>query len=114
MELDGQIAVTDSLTLSGALAYLDAEYASFEDAACTENQIVDFIAAGGSRNACTQDLSGQPLQFSPDWSANLAAEYYLLLTDALEMKLGLDAMYSDAYVVANDQDALLDQDAYWK
>lgn len=114
IELDGMVAVTDNLTLSGGLAYLKAEYSSYDDAACNEPQILDWIAAGGARSSCTQDLSGTPLQFAPEWSANLAADYYISLTDNLEMKLGLDAMYSDEYGVANDQDPLLDQDSYWK
>lgn len=114
VEIDGTIAVTDALTLSGGLAYLKADYKSFEDAACSEAQVVDWIADGGTRPTCTQDLSGAPLQFAPEWSANLAAVYYVRVTDNLEMKFGLDAMYSDEYVVANDQDDKLNQDAYWK
>ncbi|GAB5452795.1 MAG: TonB-dependent receptor [Halioglobus sp.] len=113
-EIDGQFAVTDNLTLTGALAYLDAEYKSFEDAACTEDQILAFIDAGGSRSGCTQDLSGKALQFSPEWSAHFAADYYMDISDTLEMKLGADAMYSDDYIVPNDQDPVLNQDAFWK
>ncbi len=114
IEVDGQVAITESLTFTGAVAYLDAEYKSFEDAACTEGQILDWIAAGGTRSSCTQDLSGKPLQFSPDWSAHLALDYYLDLTDSIGMKLGTDAMYSDDYIVPNDQDPVLNQDAFWK
>lgn len=114
VELDGMVAVTDNLTLSGALAYLDTEYKSFKDAACQESQILDWIAAGGTRSSCTQDLSGEPLQFSPEWSAHFAADYYMSLTDNLEMKMGVDAMYSDDYIVPNDQDPVLNQDSYWK
>ena len=112
--MDGSVAVTESLTLSGGLAYLKAEYKSFEDAGCNEPQIVDWIAAGGTRGTCIQDLSGKQLQFAPEWSANLAADYYIGLTDNLEMKLGLDVMYSDDVIIPNDQDENLNQDAFWK
>lgn len=114
IEIDGSVAVTEALTLSGALAYLKAEYKSFENAGCNEQQILDWIAAGSPRSTCVQDIGGKPLQFAPEWSANLAADYYFSLTDNLEMKLGLDAMYSDEYVVANDQDKNLNQDSFWK
>ncbi len=114
IEMDGSVAVTESLTLSGGLAYLKAEYGSYDDAACNEPLVVDWIAAGGSRSSCVQNLSGAPLQFAPEWSANLAADYYVSLTDNLEMKLGLDVMYSDDFVVPNDQDEVLNQDAFWK
>ena len=44
----------------------------------------------------------------------IVAHPSLSLTDNLEMKFGLDAMYSDDYIVANDQDENLNQDAFWK
>jgi outer membrane receptor protein involved in Fe transport len=114
IELDGMFAVTENLTVSGALAYLKAEYKSFDNAACNESQILDLIAAGGVRSACTQDLAGKPLQYSPEWSAHLAADYFISLGENLEMRLGLDAMYSDEYVIPLDQDEVLSQEAYWK
>jgi len=113
-EIDGQVALTEALRFMGALAYLDATYDSFPDAACNVEQIQAWIAAGNSRNSCVQDLSGEPLQFSPDWSANLALDYTTLVADGLELTLGVDAVYSDEYVVANDGDPLLSQDSYWK
>ncbi|MEH6581892.1 MAG: TonB-dependent receptor [Halioglobus sp.] len=114
VELDGSVAVTESLTLSGGLAYLKAEYGSFDNAGCNEPQVIDWIASGGSRSSCVQDLAGKPLQFAPEWSANLAADYYLSVGDNLEMKFGMDVMYSDDFVIPNDQDPVLNQDAYWK
>ncbi len=114
IELDGSFAATENLTLSAAMAYLDAEYKSFADAACTSAQIGDWIAAGNSRSSCTQDLSGKDLQFSPELSANFAADYYMALGDNFELKMGVDVMYSDDYIVPNDQDPILNQDSYWK
>jgi len=114
IEMDGSVAVTERLTLSGGLAYLKAEYKSFTDAGCNEPQVLDWIAGGGTRSGCTQDLSGKQLQFAPEWSANFAADYYIDVSDNLEMKLGLDVMYSDDVVIPNDQDEVLNQDAFWK
>jgi len=114
VELDGQYLITEELTFSAALAYLDATYDSFPDAACNEPQVLEWIAAGGTRASCVQDLSGQPLQFSPEWSGNFALDYEVNLNDGLELKLGADAMYSDEYQVANDEDPVLKQDSFWK
>jgi len=114
VEVDGQYLITEELTFSGAVAYLDATYDSFPDAACNEPQILNWIAAGGTRATCIQDLSGERLQFSPEWSANLALDYVVVLDDGFELKLGTDAMYSDEYEVANDQDPVLKQDSFWK
>ena len=54
------------------------------------------------------------MQFSPEWSGNLALDYSTLLGDNLELKAGVDMMYSDDYQVANDQDPLLAQDSFYK
>ena len=52
-EVDGSVALTDELTLAASLAYLDADYDSFEDAACNEPQVQEFISSGGVRADCT-------------------------------------------------------------
>jgi len=114
VEVDGTVLLTEDLTLTAALAYLDASYNSFPDAACNVGQIQDWVAAGGTRGSCVQDLSGASLQFSPDWSGNLSLDYATLLGDNLELKAGVDLNYSDDYQVANDQDAVLAQDSYYK
>lgn len=113
-EADGSIVLTEQLTLSAAFAYLDATYKSFPDAACNEVQILAFIAEGGARSGCVQDLAGAPLQFSPDYSGNIALDFLTPLTDTIELRINLDAMYSDEYEVAADLDPVLAQDAYVK
>ncbi|MGI9287262.1 MAG: TonB-dependent receptor [Pseudomonadales bacterium] len=113
-EADGSVVLTEHLTLNAGFAYLDATYKSFEDAACNELQVVAFIAAGGVRSGCTQDLSGEPLQFSPELSGNLALEFATDVTDRMELRAGIDMMYSDEYEVANDLDPVLLQDSYVK
>ena len=75
LEVDWTFAVTGHLILSGALALLDAKYDSFPDSACTSQQVIAWVAAGNPRITCTQDLSGQQLQFAPDWAVNISARY---------------------------------------
>ncbi|MGI9288314.1 MAG: TonB-dependent receptor [Pseudomonadales bacterium] len=114
-EADFVLAVTEGLTLTGALAYLDATYGSFPGAACNVFQVTELIAAGGLRGDCEQDLSGKPLQFAPEWSANLGAEYITpLFSDAVELTLGLEFMWSDDVVIPNDLDPNLIQEDFWK
>lgn len=114
LEIDGSIALTEELTLNAAIAYLDASYTSFTDAACNEPQVVEWIASGGTRNSCLQDLSGAPLQFSPEYAGSLAIEYFTAITDTLNVRISTDVNFSDEYNVANDLDPVLDQDAFAK
>ncbi len=114
LEVDGSIVLTENLTLSAAFAYLDATYKSFPDAACNEPQIIEFIAAGGARSGCVQDLAGESLQFSPELSGSLALDYYTQISDNLEVRFTTDVMYTDDYDYANDLDPALAQDSYVK
>jgi iron complex outermembrane recepter protein len=114
VEADFTVALTEELTLNAALAYLDASYKSFPDATCNEPQILDWIAGGGARSSCVQDLAGEPLQFAPEWSGNLGLNYLTQLSDNLELKIGADVMYSDDYVVPNDLDPVLNQESFYK
>jgi iron complex outermembrane recepter protein len=107
-EFDVTFAATQELTLTAALTYLDARYDSFEDAACTWEQRV---AAG---SGCTQDLSGAQLQFAPDWSGNLSAEYITAIGPDMELTVAADALWTDDVVVANDLDKNVIQKEYWK
>lgn len=122
-EADGSILLTEQLTLNAGFAYLDASYTSFPDAACNEPQILEWIASSDSRpagdpprlrNNCRQDLAGQPLQFSPEISGNVALDFLTPLSAAMELRVTLDAMYSDEYQVANDQDPVLAQGSFLK
>jgi outer membrane receptor protein involved in Fe transport len=113
-EADGSVVLTEHLTLNAGFAYLDATYKSFADAACNERQVIAHIAAGGVRSGCTQDLSGESLQFSPELSGNLALEFATNVTDGMELRAGVDMLYSDEYEVANDLDPAVAQDSYIK
>ena len=114
LELDGMVAFTDELTMSFGFAYLDAEYKSFEDAGCTNDQTVDWVAGGGIANQCVQDLSGQRLQFAADWSGNIGLTYATPVSDSLEIRASADLMFTDEYDTAADGDEVLVQDSFNK
>lgn len=114
LEMDGMVAITDELTLSFGLAFLDAKYKSFEDAGCTNDQIIDWVDNGGVASQCVQDLSGQRLQFAADWSGNLGLNYSTAISENLEINASADAMFTDEYDTAADGDEVLVQDGFTK
>lgn len=113
IELDGMFAVSDEITVSGAVAFLDAKYKSFTDAACNAPQ-AEAHTASGATGPCLNDLSGERLQFAADVSASLGISYITEITDSLELGLSTDIMYTDDFDTAADADPVLVQDAYTK
>jgi iron complex outermembrane receptor protein len=99
VELDGRWRVSEHLTLGGAVSFLDAEYDAFPGAACYANQSV---AAGCINRA--QDLSGGDLQFAPEVTANLNAQYTVPVGNSMEFIAQLDVNYTDDILLANDND----------
>ncbi len=114
IEVDGSIALSEALTLTAAIAYLDATYNEYPDAACNEQQALGWIAEGGARVDCVQDLAGKPLQYAPEWSGTISLDYQIQLSNSFNLSLGADLLYSDLYVVAADLDPVLDQASYSK
>jgi len=64
--------------------------------------------------SCAQDLSGETLLFSPDWSANLNLEHVTALGEALELHTALDLNYADEFYSALDLDPNTKHDAVTK
>ncbi|BFM15323.1 TonB-dependent receptor [Maricurvus nonylphenolicus] len=100
LELDGRWRLSESWTLSGSVAYLDATYDEFDTAPCTVPQSVAYSGSG----SCTQDLEGETLLYSPEYAANLSLEYVTFLTDQLELRNVVDVNYQDEFYSALDLD----------
>lgn len=113
VEVDGRWQITDNWMLSGAIAYLDAQYDDFPGATCTADQ-TDEHNASGAPGGCTQDLSGKELQFSPEYSGTINLEYFRIMDSGLELTAMLGADYSDAYYTALDLDPHSIQDSFTK
>ena len=75
VELDGTLLVGENLTLTAKVTYLDAEYDDFKNAQCSPLSSVSIAADG------TCDLSGKDLEFAPEWSGNIAADYTVPVAD---------------------------------
>lgn len=69
VELNSRWKAAEGLTFSVSAAYLDAQYDSFNNAACTIAQTVAFRASGAT-GRCFQDLSGKRPRYAPEWTAN--------------------------------------------
>lgn len=110
IETDIYYRATEEITFNGAFAYMDAIYKSFPGAGCNVAQAI----ANGGPAGCTQDLSGQQLQFAPELTANIGFSYDTQLTSGLLLNVALDYNWTDDVIVAADMDENLIQESYGK
>ena len=79
LEVDFQFLVTENFRVLGGFAWVDAEIDEFEGADCWPGQVAGcneiLDAMGMGTGAFSQDLSGRPLNNSPDFKFTLSAEY---------------------------------------
>ena len=101
VEVDGVFRVTEALTMTASMAYLDATYDEFENASCTIGQVE---ASGGNGKSCQQDLKGETLAFAPEWSANIGLNHIAQMGDNLELHSNLNLNYVDEQYLAQDLD----------
>lgn len=110
VEVDFVALLAPGLDISGGLAYVDASIEDFPGGPCSPRQGLAGI------NGCTvggsQDLSGGDLPFSPDWRANLSANYRFCLSDQFDMTLRGTYRWQDDILFAIDQDERKIQDGY--
>lgn len=69
LEVEGGLSPAEGLTISAAVAYLDAFYTSFRNGPCAADNPA-FTAPG-----CAQDRSGDRLENAPEWTGNIAANF---------------------------------------
>jgi iron complex outermembrane recepter protein len=112
LELDGRWRVSEGLTLSGALAYLDFEYDKFPNSQCAFGQSSPYPSGHEYEGQC--DLGGETREFTPELSGSLTADYVHSLSDALEFRSTLDLVYSDDYFTSPTLDPRTEQDSYTK
>lgn len=116
VELDGEFAVLDDLTVGASIAYLDAQYDDFV-ASCPASSVQQakrecFPVVEGSEEL-VQDLSGEQLEKAPEWSSALFAEYSRPVLDGLRFGTRVDAFYKDDSSLDFSQDENLKIDGYW-
>ncbi|MEM6582531.1 MAG: TonB-dependent receptor [Pseudomonadota bacterium] len=114
IEGDVQFAITDELSIESSFAWLDASYDSFPDAPCNEAQLLELEAETGSRVGCTQDLSGETLQYAPEYSFNFGFYYDTQITSKLALAISADYLWTDEFYIETDLDENLVQSSYDK
>ena len=77
VEIEGGFSPAEGLTLSAAVAYLDAKYTSFRNGPCAASNPA-FNAPG-----CVEDRSGSRLENAPEWSGNIAVDFDRPVTERL-------------------------------
>ncbi|MEH6607658.1 MAG: TonB-dependent receptor [Pseudomonadales bacterium] len=109
VELDGRWAATDSLTLSGGIAYLDFNYDSFPNSQCAFGQAPD---SPGYPGLC--DATGKRKEYTPEITATLSADWRRPIGN-LELRAGLDVNYMDSYLYSAvlDPNTKQDSSAIW-
>ena len=110
VELDGRLAVTDSLTLSGSMAYTDFEWKDFENGQCNFGE----VQAGLCSAEGTISYEGRTNQYVADWTGTLTGDYRVPLGSTLEARATVDLIYSDEYFPSQNLDPTTVQDSYWK
>ncbi len=110
-EADFDVAITETITINGAFAWLDAEYKDFPGGPCRVDDKLD-----GSCSAATggQDLSGSSLQFAPETSGNLGVTYRTGMTGNLDFVAAATLLYSDDFIIPLTGDPKTIQDSYTK
>ncbi len=108
VELDGRVQLTEFLTLSGGLAYLDFDFTNFENGQCVPGQ--EPTAADGLH--C--DYEGNSNIFVAEWSGNVLLSFLMPITETLGAGAGLDVLFSDNYNASATLDPALEQEAYYK
>jgi len=109
VELDGRILISESLTLGGTLAFLNAEYDSYSAGPCNRSRST---GAGSLPGTC--DLGGQALPFAADTSASVYADIFKPISDNLNLVANLTVSYSDEYFVEGTLEPTLIQDSWTK
>lgn len=110
IELDGRWRVSEGLTLTGAMGYLDFEFGDYANGQCPEGVSADSVVDGVGY--C--DYSGQRNMYSPELTATITADHVVSVSENLELRTSVDLIYSDEYFVAPDMDPDLVQDSYTK
>jgi iron complex outermembrane recepter protein len=113
IELDGRWLVSRDFVLSGSLAWLDYEYDDYAGAPCNNPQLAQEIIDAGDASSCVNDLSGETVNYAPEWTAALSAGYTAHVTQNLDMLFTLDANFRDDYFLSADLDPSAIQDAQW-
>lgn len=107
IELEGRWAVSDTVTLGGAIGFLNAEFTQFPVGPCYPGEPMNPGDLG-----C--DKTGKTLPYSPDYSGNVYVDVDAPVNNRLMFHGGFNVAFSDSYLTSATLDPLGEQDAYTK
>ncbi len=88
-ELEFTVLAAQGLTVSGGLSYIDPEYDRFESV--------------NPATGMLEDLSDRPFSNTPDWTANLLAQYVLELGNGANLRLRGDISHKGEIFYSDDE-----------
>lgn len=98
VEIDFAALAAESLTFSGGVTYLDAEFTDYSNGPCYTGRPSDGSVPG------TCNYNGMTPSNSPTWKVNLSADYERPLTSQMKLEARLNLQYTSATML----DAFLD------
>ncbi|MEX1665703.1 TonB-dependent receptor [Zhongshania arctica] len=110
IELDGRMALTENLMMTGALAFLDFEFTDFANGQCYQGQTPDSNVNG--KPFC--DYKGKTNQYVADYSGNLTFVYTTMVSKDIEFRGGADFVFTGEFNSSQNLDPSQEQDAYVK
>lgn len=110
IELDTRLAITDRLSMTAALAFLDFEFTDFPNGQCYQGQTPDATVSGV--DFC--DYEGKSNQYVADYSGNLAFNYEQPVANNLLFRASTDFVFTDDYNSSQNLDPSQEQDGYVK
>ena len=111
IEIDGRWLISESLVLSGSLAYLDFEYLDFDVAQCAPDLVLpDQVKSSTVEGLC--NLSGERAIYTPELTGSLRLLYEHDVGDWGFAQYSLNMEYSDEYNAGVTLDPNTVQDAY--
>lgn len=112
LELDGRWAFADNWLISGSLGLLDFKWDDYTGTKCFSSVSLtpDNVEPGGE--SC--DNTGKTNAFSPKVSGSVNLEYYVELSDSIELKTGIDIIHKSEYYTNADLNPFTKQDAFTK
>jgi len=95
-------------TLSGGLAYVDARWGDFPNGPCWPGQ----TPAEGCIGGVQQDLTDEPLPFTPKWTGNLASHYETPVAANLNLTLDVGVSFRSGTLYGFPNNPNLHQSGY--
>ena len=109
IDMDTRVALTENLTLSAGLSYLDFEYTDFRRGNCAFGETPDGDVVNGVQ-LC--DYTGRRGRFTPEWTGFARFDYVRPLENGYELRTTLNMGYTGEHNVHDNLDPYGNVDAY--